>query len=207
MWAMRAALDPVAGAQVEAALRAYASRRWRDQQHCSAATETSAHHQLMADAPVDLTAAGGGGKGHRLTPIVVIDHQRLTDGDPTGRCQLIDGTPVPPTTADRAIYDNGLRTAVTGPAGAILHLSRRTRLASADQRTALQLRDGGCVWPQCDTGPDWCHAHHLESWAHGGRTDLDNLALVCTKHHHMVHEGGWTLGRGGDGGWLTRRPE
>jgi len=30
-------------------------------------------------------------------------------------------------------------------------------------------------------------------WIHGGPTDLDNLVLLCRRHHRMVHEGGWQL--------------
>ena len=30
-------------------------------------------------------------------------------------------------------------------------------------------------------------------WAQGGGTDLDNLVLVCSFHHKLVHEGGWRV--------------
>ena len=42
-------------------------------------------------------------------------------------------------------------------------------------------------------------AHHIIWWGRGGRTDLDNLLLLCTMHHKLVHEYGWTVTRARDG--------
>jgi hypothetical protein len=67
------------------------------------------------------------------------------------------------------------------------------------QRRALELRDGRvCAFPGCDRthGLD---AHHLIHWTQGGRTDLDNLALLCTAHHHLLHEDRFTARRTRDG--------
>ena len=36
----------------------------------------------------------------------------------------------------------------------------------------------------------FCDAHHIEHWAEGGKTKLDNLLLLCRHHHRLVHEGG-----------------
>jgi Domain of unknown function (DUF222)/HNH endonuclease len=61
-----------------------------------------------------------------------------------------------------------------------LEVGRTTRtVAPAPQRNALVVRDGGCAFPGCDRPQDWCEAHHLRHWAHGGPTDLANLALLC----------------------------
>ena len=35
--------------------------------------------------------------------------------------------------------------------------------------------------------------HHLKYYRRGGCTDIDNLAPLCSKHHHLAHEGGWKL--------------
>jgi hypothetical protein len=71
-----------------------------------------------------------------------------------------------------------------------LEVGRATRVVSAAQRTALAVRDGGCVFPGCDRPLAWCEAHHLRHWLHGGPTDLGNLVLLCRTHHRAVHEGG-----------------
>jgi len=80
-----------------------------------------------------------------------------------------------------------------------LEVGRATRVIQPAQRTALAVRDGGCVFPDCDRPLAWCDAHHLRHWLHGGPTDLSNLALLCRAHHRAVHEGGWQLARGPDG--------
>jgi Domain of unknown function (DUF222)/HNH endonuclease len=74
-----------------------------------------------------------------------------------------------------------------------LEVGRATRVVSPAQRTALSVRDGGCVFPGCDRPPGWCEAHHVRHWLHGGPTDLDNLVLLCWTHHRAVHEGGQRL--------------
>ncbi|HSS61195.1 MAG TPA: HNH endonuclease signature motif containing protein, partial [Candidatus Limnocylindrales bacterium] len=48
-------------------------------------------------------------------------------------------------------------------------------------------------WPGCERPASWCDAHHLVHWIDDGLTDLDNLVLLCRRHHRMVHEGGWQL--------------
>jgi len=74
-----------------------------------------------------------------------------------------------------------------------LEVGRATRVVSPAQRTALTVRDGGCVFPGCDRPPAWCEAHHVRHWLHGGATDPGNLVLLCRAHHRAVHEGGQRL--------------
>jgi Domain of unknown function (DUF222)/HNH endonuclease len=86
-----------------------------------------------------------------------------------------------------------------------LEVGRTTRVIQPAQRSALAVRDGGCVFPDCTRPLAWCEAHHLRHWLHGGPTDLANLTLLCRAHHRAVHEGGWRLQRGPDGR-LTATP-
>ena len=57
------------------------------------------------------------------------------------------------------------------------------------------MRDGGCAFPGCDVPPAWTDAHHLQHWAAGGKTTLDNAVLLCGFHHGLIHRtnGGWTI--------------
>jgi hypothetical protein len=58
----------------------------------------------------------------------------------------------------------------------------------------LEVRDRHCAFPDCRVSVQRCHAHHVAEWvAHHGTTDLDNLVLLCSRHHHVVHEAGWTI--------------
>jgi hypothetical protein len=79
------------------------------------------------------------------------------------------------------------------PSGTVLDVGYARRLATPAQRKALAVRDGGCVVPGCAKPAEWCEAHHVIGWAAGGRTDLDNLALLCSRHHTAVHAGVWRI--------------
>ena len=48
--------------------------------------------------------------------------------------------------------------------------------------------------PGC-THTRFLHGHHIRHWLHGGKTSVDNLVLLCTAHHHLVHQGGWLVAR------------
>jgi HNH endonuclease len=76
---------------------------------------------------------------------------------------------------------------VLGVAGAVVDLGVDVRLFGAGQVKRLWLRDGGCSYPGCSMPAQWCDAHHLVHWADGGATDLDNAALLCERHHTVVH--------------------
>lgn len=98
------------------------------------------------------------------------------------------GNPLTAATVRRMCCHAGITPAVLDSDSAILDLGRAARLASPDQLRYLGLRDRGCVYPGCDRPPSWCEAHHLDEWdADGGPTDVDNLALLCTRHHTVVH--------------------
>jgi hypothetical protein len=67
--------------------------------------------------------------------------------------------------------------------GAVLAEGRVSRLANRRQTIALIARDKGCSFPDCDRPPEWSQRHHIVGWADGGRTDIDNLTLLCGHHH------------------------
>ena len=77
-----------------------------------------------------------------------------------------------------------------------LALGRSTRLASAGQRTALALRDGGCIL--CDRPAGECQTHHVTPWSEGGTTDVDEMCLLCWSHHRQVDLGRWKILRNSD---------
>ena len=69
---------------------------------------------------------------------------------------------------------------------------RPSRSASSRpaQRKALLVRDRTCRAEGCDAPGTWCDAHHLDPWHNGGSTDLDNAVLLCSHHHHRIHDAG-----------------
>jgi hypothetical protein len=77
----------------------------------------------------------------------------------------------------------------------VLHVGRTHRTAPPRLRRALEVRDQHCAAPGCRIDPSRCEAHHVHEWERGGSTDLDNMVLLCTRHHHAVHEGRMTIQR------------
>ena len=101
----------------------------------------------------------------------------------------LDGVsePISAASVETLACDAGVTPIVLGENGEVLHLGMTRRLFSRAQRRALAVRDGGCVWPQCTAPPNRCEAHHVIWWENGGRTDVDNGALLCSAHHHLLH--------------------
>ena len=73
-------------------------------------------------------------------------------------------------------------------------------------RRALQARDAGCRFPGCNHHR-FVDAHHIQHWADGGDTSIDNLMLLCRHHHRLVHEGGFGVERTADNHILFNRPD
>ncbi len=80
-----------------------------------------------------------------------------------------------------------------------LYLGRTRRIATADQRIVLHAKDRGCTAPGCDMPGYLCEVHHVDDWAHGGRTDIDDLTFACGQHHRLLKPGGWTTRKQKDG--------
>ena len=79
-----------------------------------------------------------------------------------------------------------------------LQLGRMSRVPSRAMVRQLRHRDRTCRFPGCER-QRFTNAHHVAWWSRGGRTDLDNLVLLCGFHHRLVHEGGWSMILGATG--------
>jgi len=144
-----------------------------------------------ADALVRLAhLASGTGQlpahgGDRPQVIVTIDADALRTG--LGHANLLaTGESISPQAARLLACDCDLIPAVLGEGSAILDIARSKRLVSGRLRTALWVRDQGCVFPGCDRRPRDCEAHHIIPWWYGGPTSLGNCALLCPHHHRLV---------------------
>ena len=73
-----------------------------------------------------------------------------------------------------------------------LNVGRKHRIVQPALRRALQSRDKHCSYPGC-MHDKWLDAHHIRHWADGGETKLENTLLLCSKHHRLLHEGGFTI--------------
>ena len=154
--------------------------------------------QLGADAIVDLARHGIACDNTSVpipaaTVVVRMSLESLLDG--TGLAE-IDGaqSTIPADVARRIAADAHIIPAVLGGPSEVLDWGQRRRLFSPAQRLALAERDGGCAWADCNRPPSYTEAHHIRWWqAHAGPTDLSNGVLLCSKHHHAVHNHGWAI--------------
>ncbi|MCJ0977381.1 HNH endonuclease [Rhodococcus sp. ARC_M12] len=145
-------------------------------------------------------AAGGGGGVNRAR-----EKSAPEPGDADWPFHFDWTGPISRSLAELVTCDADLTPVIVDHNGVPLALGRTTRLASDDQRIALTIRDTCCV--MCGRPAQWCQAHHVRFWEHGGRTDLNNLALVCGGCHRLVHHGDWQLLMGDDGHPYAIPPE
>lgn len=214
---VRARLPPEQGAVVIEALNNAVERLEADRRsdpedpHPDVSAETSPEHHARthadrmdarrADALVliaeEALASGGredrrtGSDRHHVT--VVIDATTLAGGDAgdAAECHVPDGPTLPLDTVRRLCCD-GAVSGLLERHERVLSVGRRTRAIPPSMRRALLRRDGGCRFPGC-TAHRFVDGHHIRHWAEGGETALDNLVLLCTHHHRLVHEGGFTV--------------
>jgi HNH endonuclease len=99
-----------------------------------------------------------------------------------------------------------LITVVEDEHGTPLDVGRKQRVVSTSIRRALRSRDRGCTFPGCGK-KRFVHGHHIHHWANGGETSLQNLALLCTYHHRLLHEGGFSIDRDWHGAIYFRRAD
>ncbi len=131
--------------------------------------------------------------GERAHLSVTVSLESLEARAGASAAQLGHTGPVVGETARRLACDASVSRVVTDGPSQIVDVGRRTSVIHPALRRALVVRDGGCVHPGCDRPPSWTEGHHRVHWADGGPTDLDNLILLCRRHHRAQHEGGRTL--------------
>ena len=103
-----------------------------------------------------------------------------------------DRDPFPASTTDAFLCDSVIQRFVLN--GSVpIDIGRATRTVPIDMFRAVAKRDGGCRHPGCNRKVAWCDAHHIRFWRNGGPTSLNNLVLLCARHHHLIHRPGWQL--------------
>jgi hypothetical protein len=133
---------------------------------------------------------------YRVT--VHVDRSALADG--RGRSGL------PIESVRRLCCDGETVVIVEDEDGEPLNVGRKTRTVPKAIKRALWARDEGCVFPGC-THKRFVDAHHIQHWSAGGETSLGNLLLLCTRHHRLVHEGGFAIAKNYLDRWYFKRPD
>jgi hypothetical protein len=137
----------------------------------------------------------------------VVVHARL-DGleQDTGGCEIEGGPVIHPQSVRRLLCNARVQTVVEDGHGTVLGIGRASRAVPAWMLRQVRHRDRECRFPGCGSRR-FTEAHHLRWWRHGGRTALDNLALICSFHHRLVHEHGWSVKRDDANDLVWRRPD
>ncbi|HEX5049027.1 MAG TPA: DUF222 domain-containing protein [Gammaproteobacteria bacterium] len=113
---------------------------------------------------------------------------------------------LPVDTVHRLTCDCSVVTIVEDERGAPLDVGRKQRTVSTALKRALWSRDRGCTFPGC-RNVRYVDAHHIRHWAKGGETTPENLTLLCSHHHRLVHEGGFGIRRNADDEIYFVRPD
>ncbi|UIJ33486.1 HNH endonuclease signature motif containing protein [Allobranchiibius sp. GilTou73] len=134
------------------------------------------------------------------------DSGRFTPTHVPGIGRTTDGEHLDAGTLRRLACDADLIPIVLGGESEPLDVGRAKRLFTGGLRTAIIHRDQHCTFPGCERPPDWCDAnltprssplrsdtsrgprdHHITPWWAGRQTTLTNAALLCARHHTIVH--------------------
>jgi hypothetical protein len=187
-------LDPEGGAVLITALQA--------RSHKSGAHDDRDLEQRQGDALVEIAA--GGGSQAQIQVTSSIETLLGLAGAPAADMEF--SLPISSKAVERLACDSSISRVLLDSDSMVIDVGRSKRVVSEPMRRALVARDGSCRWPACDRPASWSAAHHVVHWIHGGGTDLDNLILLCHRHHRMVHEGNWQIVQGDLGAILVIPP-
>jgi hypothetical protein len=152
--------------------------------------------QRLCDGFFELIRSTVAGQGTSASPYMVVVHvpvEALVDDGPTELAgELEDGGLIDVETVQRIACDATVAVAVDDDVGHTMYEGRTQRLPTDAQRREVKRRDRECRFPGC-TASTFTNVHHVVPWKPGGRTDLENLALLCMHHHHLVHSKGWSM--------------
>ena len=159
----------------------------------------------QADALVEMARAylTGHRESRNSTPenyqvTVHVDRTALADG------QGHSGLPV--ESVRRLACDSDTIVIVEDEDGEPMSVGRKTRTVPTAIKRALWARDKACTFPGC-ANKRFVDAHHIQHWSAGGETSLDNLMLLCSRHHRLVHEGGFRIDKDYRNRWMFKRPD
>ncbi len=161
-----------------------------------ASSSSADHHLLMihVDESVLLN------RFNESAPSSCSDNETNQTNPDTGTSQY------PIETVRRLCCDGSIAPIIENAKGEPLHVGRRVRTLTTAIRRALWSRDGGCAFPGCDH-KRFVDVHHIKHWADGGETSVENLVLLCSSHHKLVHEGGFHIDKDQSGQLFFRRPD
>ncbi|HXP32414.1 MAG TPA: DUF222 domain-containing protein [Acidimicrobiales bacterium] len=154
--------------------------------------------QRLCDAFVEMIRSSAPGRASIASPYFVVVHVPLaTLVEESGETTMLAGELerdglISADTVRQIACDATVAVGVDDDVGHTMYEGRARRTPSDAQRREVMRRDRHCRFPGC-TNVTFTNTHHIVPWKPGGRTDLDNLALMCVHHHHVVHSSGWKM--------------
>ena len=164
--------------------------------------ELSNTRQRYADALVDVAehylASDSGLRqrraGQRYEVVLTIDRNQLAEQP--SECARYSVDPdwgIDEEDARQIACDADLTEFIQDAEGNLLNYERRRRIVPARLLRALKLRDRSrCRFPGCPH-QRYVEAHHVRHWIDGGETCLENLVLLCSAHHRLLHHGAFHI--------------
>jgi hypothetical protein len=227
MVVVRGRLTPEIGAVVQRALEAAAARLLQESAHAPTGNQiidevTPAQRRadalgLLAECALNADLDRGNA-GDRYQVVLHVDaaavqsdrgeEAALSIAADAGQAavELNDGAAnVSSETSRRIACDTSLIVMHHAQDGAVLAVGRKNRSIPTAVRRALLARDRHCQFPGCTARR--CDGHHIQHWIDGGPTRLDNLVLLCRRHHRAIHEGGFTIVKADEGTPVFYRPD
>lgn len=208
MVAVNGLLDPVSGAMLMAALDANVSPTREND------TDLRSWPQRRADALADIChewldmQAGDSRRSPGRKPhlSVLVDVRTLRNETGAGTADLDWTGPITAEESRMIACDSSVSRVLTDGPSQVLDIGRSTRTIPPGIRRGVVVRDRTCIADGCYRGPQHCDVHHIVFWEDGGPTSLSNLALLCRRHHRLVHQRGWRVLDGQDGTKSLVRP-
>ncbi|MFT5141179.1 MAG: hypothetical protein ACI9H8_001701 [Lysobacterales bacterium] len=194
-WIMKGRFTAEQGALIQAALESAMNVLFEESKDVPAGTsaEKPASEpiaQRRADAMIRLAEGRFGNNSASCCINVHTDKTVLQQHGQGAEAELEGHANIAAETTRRMACDASVVHWLNGHNGEALNVGRKTRSIPPAIRRALGRRDGGCRFPGCSC-TRFVDAHHINHWADGGETKMDNLVLLCRRHHRMVHEGGY----------------
>lgn len=131
--------------------------------------------------------------GLKTQLIITTTEEDINRRDGTGTALTPYSGPVPLHLFEQSLCDPDITHLYMGEGQEILNAGRTQRLFTPTQRKILFARDLGCSFPDCTMPAHWTEAHHIVPWQHGGETNINNAALLCSYHHSLLHHSDWTV--------------
>ena len=187
----RLTLDPEGRAVLEAALGPLSAPRPTEGERDLRSGERRRGEALVSLVRRAVAAGDQVGPHAKTTLLVQVPLETLRSGV-AGAAETVAGSDagvhLAPETARRLACDAQVVPVVLDGVAEVADLGRARRLFTGGQTRRMWLRDRHCTYPGCDLPAQWTDAHHLVHWADGGATDLSNAALLCERHHTVVHQ-------------------